>query len=325
MLTNLKRLSTMGFCSALILETGCTVPVEASDETPAQIQSDVVVASTLVGKGDPGAAVFQDNIFLTYIGTDSAINIMRQTGLTFTKQVLTERSNSGASLAVFNGRLFMSWVGTDGSVNVLSSADGIDWRNKRVFSGSKHGLPSMTVFAGQLQIIVNEFDNRAAFFASSDGLNWAWTGTLGDVRSNDGFASTVLNFELVLAWSGTGDRQVNVRKYNSSTGWGAISLLGVYGNPDLFTVTGDTSPPSAVVLAMKCGSGSPFGHICLQKDLSFVLRSTDGISYTSQATTAGVLTNDKPIVYRAFWRDLSTVGFGAAFVGTDHQLNVQVF
>lgn len=312
MLTTIQRLVVIAVSFGAMGIAGCAAPIEA-DETTAQVASELVVPNTQVGKGDPGAAVFNSTTFVTYIGTDSGINVMRQsTNGTYIKQVLAERSNSGASLAVFNSKLYMSWVGTDNSVNVLTTTNGTDWTSKQVFSGSKHGLPSMTVFNGKLRIIVNEYDNRAAIFDSnSSGTSWTWTETLGDARSNDGFASAVLNGDFLLAWRGT-DGNVNVRKYRTSTGWSAITLLGFNANPFLIAVPPTVNQPTPSV-AMITGSGS-IG----------VRASVDGINFTLTTYMSGI-TNDKPIAFRAQWAASGPfVQFDTAFVGTDSnkQLNI---
>lgn len=309
--------------ATLAPSVGCSAgPADAGNEAIGNTASALVIPNTLVGYGDPGAVIYFGIRYITYIGTDQHINVMKETAplsQTYTKQVLGDRSTSGASLAVFNNRLYMAFVGTNNQINVLNTLDGIFWGGRAIFSGSKHGLPGMVVYNNRLWLFVHEYDDRAVAYYS-DGT---YIGTYDDVRSNDGFVAAALNNSLYLVWSSTdSSQQINVRNYQPALGWSPIyrpsTLNG--GNPSITEILAGGGMPSALALIVGCRrSALCFGTLGVTD--AFI--SFDGSTFTYQNINEGLVhTYDKPIAFNGFWNG-STAALNIAWPSdSDHSLNV---
>ena len=312
--------------------SGC----EGGDAIPDLTETQSAQASTVllannpganhVTSGDPGAAFFNGRHYLSFIGQDNfGMNNLIMEAIedvspnNFGRYDILfaapggDRSNSGASLAVFNNLLYEVFVGTDGQVNVLSTADGLNFGNRRIFSGSKHGLPGLAVYQGHLWIVVHEYDDRAVLFWE----NGTYVGTLNNARSNDGFVIAELNGYLYLIWSSTkSNREINVQKYSPSTGWLPGRILTQGGNPSVTTIPAANGMPEALAMIMRCPS------ICGPSDTANAWISFDGVTWNRQALNeADGWTPDKPIAFEGYWNP-TTVTLNIAFTGTDHQLNL---
>jgi hypothetical protein len=179
---------------------------------PADAQTKVVLGFT--SAAGPSLAVFNSQLFMAYIGTDSnnTINVARSSNpLNGWNQVQPggNRSFDTPAIAAFNGKLYLAWVGTVGSgsnINVMSSTDGVNFSGRYLVGNytSAHGI-ALAANDGKLFLawIGADAAHLTNFISSTDGVNWSNVTSAG----NPGVASPwtpalgVFGNSVFLSWS----------------------------------------------------------------------------------------------------------------------------
>lgn len=146
---------------AVSLFAGCAAEMSTADPME---ESSVDQAVTLSHRSNEGAnvAVFNNRLFMAYIGTDSnnLVNVASAAdGLSFgtATQVRDSlggtNSNFAPAITAFNGRLYVAWASkTDHALNVISSLDGVTYSTRTKLSFATNTGPALGVANGKLYL-----------------------------------------------------------------------------------------------------------------------------------------------------------------------------
>jgi hypothetical protein len=198
----------------------------------------------------PSLTVFGGRLYLAWAGTDGRLNVASSAdGVHFANHViLGEVSTATPTMQPFNGRLDLAWTGTDGRLNLISSADGITFDHKVTLSQTSYRsvttgtttsfvemTPALAVFHGQLWLAWTGSDagHHLNTMISADGVHFGQWVTMGET-SDDGPALTVVHGasssqpdRLYLAWTGTGNRLLNIASTTTNAfGFAASTFSG---------------------------------------------------------------------------------------------------
>lgn len=169
----------------------------------------------------PALAVFNDRIYLAWVGTDGghSLNLVSSAdGQNFDQKVgFAQGSQYSPALAVFDNRLYIAWTANDadGQFNVASSADGQAFgppvqlqytaASTKIFTG-----PALAVFNDALYIAWGGVENGGAalpnVLSSTDGqkfaLGWVSPPAVDNPTLVESFspALVALDGELYIVW-----------------------------------------------------------------------------------------------------------------------------
>jgi hypothetical protein len=239
MRTEALRVALVAVAAAI----GCDVPAEI-DGQPDQADGtgDIIEESQLkqvigdtASGGGPGGAIIAGIRYLTYIGTDGRVNILKHLGGSNWRKIIVNQKAKGASLSHWEGWFTLVTVG-DGVIDVRTSGDGITWPDGDTFGfslGCKECLftdPALVVTNNVLHAFVSYNDpfgtrNKVSLYlVFPDELFMQFVGSLTDVVSAQPISVTRANVDLsipadlALHWVG-GDGRLNIKRYLHPQGW----------------------------------------------------------------------------------------------------------
>lgn len=194
--------------------------------------SDYVNTLPQKSKYAPCLAVFNNEIYIAWTGTNKHLNIASSPdGKNFgAAHTLSEKSDAAPSLAVFNERLYIAWRGTDidHHLNVASSLDGQNFGMANVLHQKTISSPSLVVFNDQLYIAwsgTKIFTHHLNVASSLDGSDFGPANTLRE-KSYKGPSLTVFKNKLYIGWVGTDKHfSLNVAESTNGSSFGPANTL----------------------------------------------------------------------------------------------------
>ena len=192
--------------------------------------------------------------------------------------ILNETSDCAPALASFKGRLFIAWKGKGNyHLNVMSSRDGTNWHNKKVFVNENTFFePALAVFKGRLYLAWTSIDDppQLNLMTTTDGVNWSDPHPI-DEYSRYGPALCAFQDRLCVAWTGIDHlSQLNLLSSADGATWDLLDKVTLPENssatPALATVADPkANPPADNVLYLGWSGTDYLNHLNL-------IRSTDG-------------------------------------------------
>jgi hypothetical protein len=310
---------------------GCGGP--PGDGVESVAEEVVVPGVTAPGSGDPGGALFNGLIFMSYVDSNQHIQILREQGDGFVRQVRPHSTRYGASLCVFDGALYLAWIAPDRTVHTERTFDGENWQDERTLPASVPryaDTPAMVSWGAVLNIFVNDKldlqDSRFWHmhqFWSNDGVTWPeqQITVFSDQASPYGPSAAALENatnDLVVAWEMPSKQELAVRRFVSGSGWSEIFRQPHFGVPQMAAVQEQGQPGPHPLVIVSRGTASVGAN-----NIHF-FRSDDGWQFMPIGDS-GSVTDRKPGIVSA-----DRVGIVFDFIGLPRspggrRLNDEVF
>jgi len=324
----LHRTMASTWLALILTGAACGAPGEEATEqvTQALLPQREGIPETQVRAEStfPGAAYFNDILYVSYIGTDSRINVMRRVNGVWYKTILQEwvmdvgTGSRDVALSVYQGQLYLSWLGTDPShtLNVRRSSDGINWPDSEKFQAIPpagevfHYPQTMVVYGDRLNVFLQVGYNTFKQFVFNSSKVLEATAYMWNADA-DMMSAAVLGNDLVLGWQ-VGNARIKTKKFVPGNGWSLTVETGWYESGTF--VTASTWPPSLMYVGFtdenRDWDERPFEILILQTENGTGFRWRKTLPDTSRA------------VVRAIRATAGEVEF--AWVGKNSTLNVNV-
>jgi len=175
-----------------------------------EAQAETKVTLSFRASAGPAVAVFNNQLYLAFIGTDSneTLDIASSAdGLHFgaAASLGTNHSFDQPGLAAFNGQLYMAWttsVGTGSRLAVASSTDGVHFGTPIIIPTftSAHGV-ALTAVGGTLYLAFDDTtpSHFATILQSTDGVNFTPHAAIG--RSDKTPSLATLGTQLISGYT----------------------------------------------------------------------------------------------------------------------------
>jgi hypothetical protein len=274
---------------ATAFAVGCSAPAE-----PPPV--DTTVQKAVIPDTDTGGYIegttFNGVSFVSYVGTDGRINVMRRISGSWFKTILDEwvtEEAEGVPLVVFDGKLFMVWVGRDDqrSINLRWSLDGQSWpdNQKWVLTNDQHfRVPALVDYGSRLNVFVRVPGGLKQYIFTSAGLEAS--GVEPGFPDYFRLSAAPVGNDLVMAWR-LRDEPVHARKFVPGQGWSVAASINLWEDGDLVKNSAST--------AVFVGRADPSVNIGPRQ--IFFDSTSDGFNY-QYLTNSPETTDYKPAAVR---------------------------